>query len=170
MDMGFPQGTRSKPDSGWVDCTKLVLVKDAAAAAAYQKLLWPIYVNAVLISADGTYPLDADLRARAFATLAEDPHAVIIVFNFDSTKQLSIATNRLLVMDDLLLSSRMRSRHHQRYDLELDCAAVAKIMHSFYSQWNRLEQANNFTESYATFKDYTSFDGWEFRDILLGQR
>lgn len=153
------------PDLVSIDA--IVLVPDAAAAETYFNYVFNLYGAALVVSGDGAYPTDPILAERARAALANNTHLPVVIAGLDAITKVSVVSERILVLDDLILTSFRSNKSYSASDLALDAPKLARVIEAFFAQWGKIERAHSFGFSYRSFRDYRDTGSGEWRMTLV---
>lgn len=132
-----------------VNLSKLVIVPDAVAAQAYFDWIMPWYANAVVYSCDDAYPKDRALLARAKAAITADPKISVAVCNYDCFKMIQIATQKVFVLDHLLVNDMRQHLAYEVMRLGVSGQLIGAVLEGFFGQQTHIERLNNMTAHYA---------------------
>ena len=87
-----------------INYKNFVLLKTKKIADFFIKELYPYHINYIILTGDDSYPKDKNIRNQAWNTIYSKEDISIIVIGKESTPKLKKAkTNRIFVLDDLLL-------------------------------------------------------------------
>lgn len=154
------------PDS--IGVNQVILVRSARAAEILLAEFFPHYTDCVIASADGVYPLDPDLNRETFACLREKGTLAVVVINFESLKNLKLRTERILVLDDLIIGDFTVDPDSKAVCLEVGHERLGFLVHSFFSQWLKIERIENPTFHYKNSNTYSpSRFNW-LANVLIG--
>src|SRR3989338_2179953 len=89
------------PHSWAID--RVVLFAEAEGAAVFLEHVFPLSANCLVVSADRHFPKDPELNRAAFSALESDSKIRLVVFNISALKAISVKTERILAMDELVM-------------------------------------------------------------------
>ncbi len=145
---------------------RIVLFASAAGAENFLREIFPIFSQCIVASADGIYPKRADLRAAVFAALKNKPDLRVIIFNQSALKNIELKTERILVMDDLIMQDFKDHPAERLVRLELSAEKMAFMMESFFKQWEKMSRIGNVGFAYDNFKEYSK-EKFNWKSSLL---
>lgn len=141
-------------NSNAINVDRVALFSNATSAQAYLDEVFPWFCHCLIVSADGVFPRNESLRVRAQAELATNKKIKVIVFGATAIKKMNLATERFVVMDDLLMQDLKSHKMDRALGLDFSPAKLANFMENFFSQWDRLQRMNNSDFAYKNFAEY----------------
>lgn len=169
MDSEFPRdpssGPKPKPDLFPLD--RVALFAGRSGAEAFLEKIFPHITNCLVASADGAYPKNPDLKQALFRALAEKEKIRVAVFQVEALKSISLKTDRILVMDDLLMQDFKRHPADRAAALGFTPERLAFFLDSYFSQWDKMERIGNGAFAFANFKEFDQ-GKFDWRAALLG--
>lgn len=133
----------------FVSTKRILFFRDGNSVEKYIQFVGPHFIDAVLVSADGEYPQDVVLKENAHRALSLDHTVAVIVFNSDAFSRWSVATQRILILDSIMIHSYRYYEPHLDYRVDLTGPQISKIINSFFTQWSKLSIETNFSLSYS---------------------
>lgn len=152
----------------FVSTQRLVFFRDGHSVEQYFRFVGPHFIDAVFVSADGKYPQDPILNKKAFETLEKNPEAIVIVFNSDAFSRRPRVTDRILLLDSLMMNAYRYYGPHEEYRIDLTAPQLCKIMSNFFSQWDNIATETNFSLNYGTWTSYTAPKEFDWRFEMMG--
>jgi hypothetical protein len=159
------QSFELKPETWVLD--RVILFRDEAGARVFLDLVYPHFTNCLVVSSDGVFPQKQALADRARVALAEDEGVRIAVFGISALKTVSVKSQRMLVMDELLMQDFKRHPVERALSLGFTPEKLVFVLESFFSQWDRLERIGNAEFGYSQFSEYNQ-EKFDWRACLLG--
>lgn len=146
---------------------RIVLFAEASAAALFLERAFPRFTDCLVVSADGAFPREPRLRARALQALREDLRLRVVVFGLSALKEIPLATERFLVMDDLVMQDFRRHPDARAQGLGLDEEKMVFLIQCFFQQWDKLPRIGNTAFPYRHFAEYDE-ERFDWRAALFG--
>ena len=85
-----------------IHVNSITILPSENTAQEFMDKIYPYWAESIIVSADGVFPKDEKLKELALAKLAEDQNLPVVVFGEIYLKNLSIASNKKLIMDEYL--------------------------------------------------------------------
>jgi hypothetical protein len=156
-----------KPDLLPLD--RVVLFADRSGAEAFLANVFPHFCHCVVASADRVFPRDPALSAALFRALEEKEKIRVAVFHIEALKKVNLKTDRIFVMDDILMQDFKRHPTDRALSLGFTPERVAFLLDAYFGQWDKMERIGNTAFAYSNFREFKS-DGFDWRAALLGIR
>lgn len=137
-----------------IQVDRIALFAHAASAQAFLDEVFPWFCHCLVVSADGVFPRDESLKARAQEELASNKKIKIIVFGATALKKMNVTSERFVVMDDLLMQDLKSHQMDRALGLDFSPPKLANFMENFFSQWDRLQRMNDSDFAYKNFAEY----------------
>lgn len=131
-----------------------MLFAGGESAAEFLTHVYPLFANCLVASADRAYPKNPVLREKVFAALEDNPKLKVIVFNLEALKAAKVRTERLLVMDELVMQDFRKHPAERERRLELSAEKIVFLIESFFQQWDRMARIGNVGFSYRHFAEF----------------
>lgn len=77
----------------------IVVLKSEKSASLFLEKIYPYWTESVIVSADGAFPKDQQLKEFAFEQLKTNKDLPVILFNGNLQQQLEIVSNKILPLD-----------------------------------------------------------------------
>jgi hypothetical protein len=135
----------------------VLLLASDTAAKLYLDRVYDYYTDIIVLSANGGYPTDATLRDRTLAAVKCDTSINLIMLGCDSVTYITPATEKILMLDDLIISDAAANK--RKPGMDLDERKLALMIRSFVDQDKKLKMGNNFSNGYSNYREYAS-RGW----------
>ncbi|MBY0315291.1 MAG: hypothetical protein K2Q26_07215 [Bdellovibrionales bacterium] len=152
----------------FVSTKRIIYFRDARAVELFIEHVGPHFLDAVMVSGDGVYPVDPVLKSKVEATLLTDPKAMIIVFNSDFLSRQKVATDRILALDSIMMNSYRYFTPYQEYRIDLAAGQIARMILNFFEQWDILEVPHKYNLNFSTVKTYLPPPESDWRFEMLG--
>jgi hypothetical protein len=146
---------------------RVVLFADRSGAVAFLANVFPHFTNCLVASADRAYPLDPGLNRALFSALEEKEKIRVAVFQVEALKGISLKSDRIFVMDEILMQDFKRHPTDRAVSLGFTPERVAFLLESYFSQWDKLERIGNASFAYSNFKEF-KHESFDWRAALLG--
>jgi hypothetical protein len=85
-----------------IHVNSITILPSENTAQEFMDKIYPHWAESIIVSADGVFPKDEKLKELALAKLVEDQNLPVVVFGEIYLKNLSIASNKKLIMDEYL--------------------------------------------------------------------
>ena len=167
MASEFPPTPSFEIPSELCSLDKILLFSTARGAQTYLAEVEPLQTIGLVMSADGLYPKDQALWQRAHAALRENSDVKVAVFGISALRNLPLATERLLVMDDFLMQEFRKHPADREMALGLDPLKLSFLLRTFFLQWDRFPRLGNPDFAYRHFAEY-NIKKFDWRAELLG--
>ena len=91
-----------------IQVNSVTVVKSAAAAELFMETVYQWWADTIVVSADGIYPKDAQLKELVLSKLKTDANIPVVVFGASSIPNLGIVSNKILIMDEFFIADLYR--------------------------------------------------------------
>lgn len=149
MDYLYPQ----KISIETINISNVILLPNKLAGDLYMKEFYDKYVDVIVCTADGEYPIDSRLKEKTLTALENDVKINLIVIGDQSLVDRKIATKKLLILDDLIMMDFSTSRLDTMSALELDSYKITSIIKNFCTQGKKLKIGYNLS-NVINYKKY----------------
>jgi hypothetical protein len=136
-----------------ISIKNVILLYSSEAAKLYLDKIYDHYTDVIVYSVDEIYPTDNKLRIRTRAALEQDTNLNIIILGCNSLGSIKLASSKILILDDLIMSDAVTSK--RKPSMGLDEKKIALMIRSFVDQDKKIKMGNNFADGYSNFKEYT---------------
>lgn len=169
MDSESPLGPSCTPmlRPDLLPLDRVVLFADRSGAEAFLANVFPHFTNCIVVSVDRIYPKDPALSEAIFLALAENEKIRVAVFQMEALKSLSIKSDRIFVMDDILMQDFKRHPADRALSLAFTPERVAFLLDAYFGQWDKMERIGNSAFAYCNFKEFKR-EKFDWRASLLG--
>lgn len=157
MDYLYPQ----KISIDTVEITNIILLPNKIAGDLYMEKFYDKFVDIVVCTADGEYPVDSRLKEKTLSALENDVKVNLVVIGAQSVVERKIATNKLLILDDIIMLDFSKSRLDALGALDLTAYKLASIIKSFCSQGKKLKLGYNLADA----SNYKNYDAATFNNL-----
>ncbi len=89
-----------------IEIRNIVLIDKDSSADLYMQELFPLWVDVVVVSLEGKYPLNADLRSTVLELLKTNPNLNIFIYGANAEKFVTASQKRLSMYSILGLDLR----------------------------------------------------------------
>jgi hypothetical protein len=152
--------------STWI-IDRIILVSDKDAAESFLAHVYPHSSHCLVASADQAYPHDERLRRLVFTSLRENPQVRVVAFSLAAVRQVGVLTERLLILEDLVMQDFKRRPWEKNIRFELDSEKIAFLVETFFRQWEKVLRVANPAFAYRNFKEYRQEDfDWRARLVI----
>jgi hypothetical protein len=169
MDSEFPLDPNCaltlKPDLLPLD--RVVLFADRSGAEAFLASVFPHFSHCLVASADRAFPRDSGLNLALFHALEQKEKIRVAVFQIEALKKVRLKTDRIFVMDDILMQDFKRHPADRALSLGFTPERVAFLLDAYFGQWDKMERIGNTAFAYSNFKEFKR-DEFDWRAALLG--
>lgn len=118
---------------------KVAMFPSGKAARVYMERIFPHMADCYVISADGEYPKNPDVRVRVQGAIDRGEELKVIVFGNDSLRTFTPKSSRILVMDPFLMGSgKFTLDVDSLYHIEFDEYKIIHLMRSFFAQFKMM--------------------------------
>lgn len=152
-----------------VPVDRIVLFEHASGAETFAEKILPVFNRAIVVSTDTIWPKNDLLAKRAREALRESESVKLVVFGQSALKKLTVRTQRLLIMDDIIMQDFKRHGADRAQGLDLSPPRLAFMIQSFFEQWDKLPRIAHPAFGYAHFCEFKA-DNFDWRTQLLGIR
>lgn len=132
----------------------IILVGNAKAAELFLEKIFPHYTECFVVSADGAYPRNEALREKIHSKLASNRSLVIAIFGADSFRSLSIASERILVLDRLIADCFSQAKIKSHFRRDVDEFDIVRTLVSFFDQWRITHRSGNYSYQLRTAEEF----------------
>lgn len=169
MDSESPRDPNFDPalKSDFLPLDRVVLFLDRSGAEAFLGSVFPHFTNCLVASADRVYPKNPELNAALFLALEKKEKIRVVVFQVEALKNISLKTERILVMDDILMQDFKRHPADRALSLGFTPERLAFLLEAYFTQWDKMERIGSSAFAYSNFKEYRR-DKFDWRSSLLG--
>jgi hypothetical protein len=144
------------PETWSID--RIVLFANRSSAELYLERIFPLNCNCIVASADHTYPQHRQLANLVFKALSEDRTLRVAIFNASLLKSVSVVTERLLIMDDLVSQDFKHHPAERPAHLNLTPERISFLVHQFFNQWDKLARLGNSEFALRNFSEFKNLD------------
>lgn len=163
LDPNF--GLLLKPDLLPLD--RVVLFADSIGAEAFLENVFPHFTNCLVASADRVYPKRPELKAALFRALEEKEKIRVAVFQIEALKAVSLKTERIFVMDEILMQDFKRHPTDRASSFGFTPERIAFLLEAYFGQWDKMERIGNSAFAYSNFREF-KHEKFDWRASLLG--
>ncbi len=167
MDSAYPLSEKFDLNLDCLQIERIALFSNRKSAQAFIDEVFPVYCNCYLLSAEGDFP-EQRLREKILSELATNSNMRVIVFNALALKKIKIKSEKILILDDLLMQDLRSHRLDRELGLGLTPLKLGHLMESFYSQWDKLHRLNNPEFAFKHFKEFRQHS-FDWRAALVGE-
>lgn len=166
MDSEYPHDPKFDlhPETWVID--RIVLFTESTSAQLFMQHVFPINCNCIIVSRDGVYPRNPELRARVESAVRENPKLRVAVFNVAALRGWDLVSDRVLVMDEFIMQDFKHHPAERLNRLDFNPTKIAFMIDCFFNQWDRIPRAGNVAFAYRNFKEYRELD-WK-ADLIAG--
>ena len=100
--------TEYKWSSESIQVNSITVVKSAAAAELFMQTIYNWWADTIVVSADGIYPKDTQLKELVLSRLQTDLNVPVVVFGATCISTLGIVSNKILTMDAFFMADLYR--------------------------------------------------------------
>jgi hypothetical protein len=100
--------TEYKWSSESIQVNSITVVKSAAAAELFMQTIYQLWADTIVVSADGVYPKDAQLKELVMSKLQTDVAVPVVVFGASCHQILGIVSKKTLTMDAFFIADLYR--------------------------------------------------------------
>ena len=140
---------------------RVVLLPEEASASIFMEKIFPLFSTYIVVSEDRAYPKNPDLNRIVFEKIKNDAGLAIVAFGFDSLKAIAPRSDKILVMDDLILDSSTVWKDSEPIRQIWDAHKIAATLRAYFQQWDKLDRIGSCSFRY---KNYIGYDreklGW----------
>lgn len=145
---------------------RIALFSNHKNAEAFLTAVFPHNTNCIIVSADGIFPKNAALAQRARLAIAKNNKLKLVVFNILALKDTQPATDRILLLDEILMQDFRNHPADRGVGLSLSAEKLAHLMEKFFTQWDRMHRIGNADFPYHNFKEFKK-DLFDWRAELV---
>ena len=143
-----------------INYKNIVLLKTEKTADFFVKELYPYHISYIILTGDNSYPKDKNIRKQVWNTIYSKEDVSIIVIGKESLSKLKKAkTNRIFVLDDLLLcdlldleSGGALKYYIENRRLNFNKINFINLIYCFFETDNK---------KIINVKKYTNIDNWK---------
>lgn len=137
-----------------VRINNVVLVADAKSAEIFFSKIFPHFTECYVVSADGVYPENGDLKKYVLDELATSTSIAIVIFGADAYREMNIVSERILVLDriiaDCFSKIKIKSLSKKNFN-EFD---IIWLMMNFFDQWRIVHRSGNYSYQIRGNQEY----------------
>jgi hypothetical protein len=133
---------------------RIALFSSGEGARTFLAEVFPHFCHCLVVSADGAFPQNPALREAALQALSSDPHVKVLVFGLSALKAVPVLSERLLLMDDLVMQDFRRHGEDRKQGLALTVEKLVFLARSFFLQWEKMARIGNPAFSYRHFAEF----------------
>lgn len=137
-----------------VNIKNVILVGDAKAAEIFFKKIFPHYTECFVVSADGAYPEDENLRNQVLQELATNRSVAVVIFGADAYRKVQILSERILVMDRIVADCFSKAKIKSMFKAGMNEFDIVHLLTSFFDQWRVVHRSGNFAHQIRTSEEY----------------
>lgn len=100
--------TEYKWSSESIQVNSITVVKSAAAAELFMQTVYQWWADTIIVSADGVYPKDTQLKELVLTKLRTDLEVPVVVFGASCATILEIVSKKILTMDEFFKADLYR--------------------------------------------------------------
>jgi hypothetical protein len=100
--------TEYKWSSESIQVNSITVVKSAETAELFMQTIYNWWADTIVVSADGTYPKDIQLKELVLSRLQTDLDVPVVVFGATCIPELGIVSNKTLTMDAFFMADLYR--------------------------------------------------------------
>lgn len=145
---------------------RIAIFASQKGADVFLREVYPHYPNVIIVSADGIYPKHSDLKKKVFEAILNKSDLKAIVFNLSALKDIAIKTERILVMDDLIMQDYKDHPAERLLQINFTIDKIIFLMDNFFRQWEKMARIGNINFAYDNFKEYNK-DKFDWKRELL---
>lgn len=164
MDYLYPQSINIDA----VSIHNVIILPNKLAGDLYFDNIYDSFIDIFVYTCDEEYPLDLRLKTKIKKELEENENLNIVVFGAKHILTKKIKSNKLLIMDDLVLADYGINQINTMNALNLDENKVSHIIKSFCSQDKKLKIGNNL-DTVLNYKEYDPSKFNIFYSLISGK-
>lgn len=157
MDYLYPQEISIET----IDITNIVLLPNKIAGDLYMEEFYDKFVDIIICTADGEYPIDSRLKEKTLTALENDVKINLIVIGAQSLVNRKVATSKILILDDIIMMDFSKSRLDTISALDLSSFKISSIIKSFCSQGKKMKLGHNLSDLF----NYRNYDTSKFNKL-----
>lgn len=137
-----------------VRVNNVVLVADAKAAEIFFTKIFPHFTECFVVSADGAYPENEELKKTVLEELATNPSIAVVIFGADAYREMNIASERLLVLDRIIADCFSKTKIKSLFKKSFNEFDVVWLMMNFFDQWRIVHRSGNYSYQIRGNQEY----------------
>ena len=130
-----------------IEINNVVLLDTNAAADLYMEKLFPLWSSVIVVSLEGKYPLNQDLKNRVFENLSNNTNLSILIFGAQAEKFETASQKRMNMQS--LFRLDLRRYPWEKPVFEFDEYKITELCRAFCDSpdKNRLQSYNSFIDA-----------------------
>lgn len=129
-----------------IDIKNVVILDTDQAGDVYMEKLFPLWVDAVVMTLEGKYPLDSSLKARVLDKMQNDKNLKVILYGANAVKTETLSQHRINMFN--LFNLDLRRYPWQQPVINFDEFKIIELCRAFcdIGDIERLQNYNSYLD------------------------
>ena len=136
-----------------ISITNVVVLPNKLAGDIYFEQVYDKFVDIIVYTMDDYYPQNEGLKSKVKSEIKNNPKINLVVLGQQSLVDLTIATKKIFLLDDLILADFSENKNDRLQQLNLDGYKIALLIKTFCSTFKKQSLGYNL-ENEQNFKKY----------------
>jgi hypothetical protein len=139
-----------------LDINAVVILETKEKADIFFEKIYPLWADPIVITGDGSYPKDENVKFAVLKKLQTSENLPVIVFHIPTFKSMNVLSKNLLLMTDLIREDTFR--FYEKKPFNWTDTSLAAFMNFWTMQNSKLTRVDNLDSSWKEYRNPDSLD------------